>query len=197
MNHLSVSDAAPHELAAELLRRILPESQHKAMQGESMAKTPERMVKALAELLDGYDIDLGDIMTTFPSENEGMRNPMIVVRDVEFASMCEHHVLPFNGTVDVVYVPSDRIVGLSKIPRIVRAFSRRLQVQERLTSQVADALAPLRPAGVMVVCKGRHTCCSMRGAESNTLMITSAMRGVFETDAMARAEAMSLLGQKG
>ncbi len=192
-----IQDIESNDLAAELLRRILPASEHDKLDGESMRRTPERMVSALSDLVEGYDLNLAELLTSFPSEAPvGQQSPIVVVRGIAYASLCEHHILPFTGTVSLAYIPSARIVGLSKIPRLVRAYSRRLQVQERLTNQLADSLASLDPVGVMVVAHGRHTCCSIRGAESDAVMVTSAVRGVFATDAMARAEAMGLLGER-
>ena len=192
--------AEASDLAAALLRRVLPDEEHASLAGESLSRTPDRMVKALADLLDGYGADIPAMLTSFPSErpSDGAHEqPIVIVRGIGFASLCEHHVLPFTGAASVAYVPRDRIVGLSKIPRVVRAYSRRLQVQERLTNQIADALAPLDPIGVMVVVRGRHTCCAIRGAESDVEMVTSAVRGCFRSDASARAEALMLLGEHG
>lgn len=183
----------PHsvsELHAEGLLRALLGSQRTALlDAPGMLETPGRMARALAELLDGYDAEVD--LTSFDVEGEP---GIVVVRDIHYSSLCEHHVLPFSGTASVAYIPTKKIIGLSKIPRLVRAFSRRLQVQERLTSQLADSLAPLEPAGVAVVVRGQHTCCSMRGAEADALMVTSAVRGVFMHEADARAEVMALLG---
>lgn len=197
---MSVSDRSDVDLARELLTRILgPERARTLLEAEGMEETPARMVKALRELTIGYDdpiAKLGAKLTTFPADNpdEPKRNPIVVVRGIEYESLCEHHVLPFMGTAAVAYVPTKRIIGLSKIPRLVDAYARRLQVQERLTKQIADSLGPLEPLGVAVVLTGRHTCCSMRGAKRDAEMVTSAVRGVFEDDAMARAEVMALLG---
>jgi GTP cyclohydrolase IA len=120
---------------------------------------------------------------------------MVAVRDLPFASVCEHHVLPFTGSASVVYIPTSRIIGLSKVPRILRAVSRRLQVQERIGEEVAEVLmhSELRARGVMVVIRARHTCMALRGVESPGEMVTSCIRGVFATDAAARAEAMELI----
>ena len=159
---------------------------------EGMEKTPERMVAGMMELLSGYEVDPAKYLITFPAGDDP---GMVAVRDMPFASVCEHHVLPFTGAISVVYLPHTRIIGLSKIPRIVRAVSRRLQVQERIGIQVARTLtlAPLAARGVLVHIRGRHTCMALRGIESSGEMITSTLRGVFQSDPAARAEALSLL----
>lgn len=165
------------------------------------AETPGRFVRALQELTSGYAIkDPVEILKTFPVEG-GHADPspshdggLVMVKDIPFASLCEHHVLPFTGTVAVAYIPSDRIVGLSKIPRLIRAYTRRLQVQERIGQQVGDAIQDaLNPLGVMVVVRGRHTCMAIRGVETPGEMITSYVLGVFRKDPAARSEALSLL----
>lgn len=155
--------------------------------------TPSRFVKALDEFTSGYGADLGTILKCFPLE-EAKDAGIVAVRGIPFASLCEHHVLPFTGTVAVVYLPNDRIVGLSKIPRLVRAVTRRLQVQERIGTTIADALVEhVGALGAMVIIRGRHTCMALRGIESPGEMVTSVVRGVFRTDATARAEAMALI----
>ncbi len=184
-------------LMREVLRRVLaghgtPEAA-KALDREGMESTPLRMLKALRELTDGYAVeDPSTLLTDFPPEGD----QIVVVRDIEFSSLCEHHVLPFTGTVSVAYLPTKRIVGLSKIPRIIRAYSRRLQVQERLTVQIAKALERLEPEGVAVIVRGVHQCCSLRGAERRAEMVTSHLVGVFRDDPQARAEVLDLLGAK-
>jgi GTP cyclohydrolase I len=155
-------------------------------------QTPARMARALDELLGGY-LD-APTLRTFPLAGDP---GIVVVRDIPFASMCEHHVLPFAGTATVAYLPNMSIVGLSKIPRLVRALSRRLQTQERLGMQIADALESatnLGPLGVAVVLRARHSCMGLRGAECPGEMQTSCMRGVFRRDSTARAEVLALMG---
>lgn len=184
----------PVEAAARLLLgSLVPDDQ---MADPGLAKTPARLVRALREMTSGYDVDLGEILaTTFES---GGYDQIVAVRDVPFASLCEHHVLPFTGRVSVAYLPRMRVVGLSKIPRLVRALSRRLQIQERLTREIAGALeAHLLPLGVVVVVRGVHTCMTIRGAEAAGEMVTSDVRGLFREDAAARAEAFALLGEGG
>jgi len=177
-------------LAEVLLRSILGDEVADSVLGrEGMASTPERMAKALRELTSGYGVDVSRLLTTFPADGA---DEAIVIRDVPFSSLCEHHILPFRGVVSVAYLPTDRIVGLSKVPRIIRALSRRLQVQERLTMQIADALEPLKPRGVAVLVRGVHECAELRGVETRAEMVTSVMRGAFKDDARARAEVLAL-----
>lgn len=159
-------------------------------------ETPVRMAKALLELTCGYGEDLGKLLKTF--EGVADDNGIVCVRNMPFASLCEHHVLPFTGTITVAYLPSDRIVGLSKIPRLVRAVTRRLQVQERIGAQIADAfMEHVKARGVMVVIKSSHTCMTLRGVECPGEMVTSTIRGVFanESEHAARAEVLSLISK--
>ncbi|HEX5724437.1 MAG TPA: GTP cyclohydrolase I FolE [Longimicrobiaceae bacterium] len=159
---------------------------------EGLARTPERVRKALDWLTQGYRLEVeevvGDALFEEPHEE------MILVRDIEMYSLCEHHLLPFFGKVHVAYVPDGKIVGLSKLPRIVEVYARRLQVQERLTEQVADAVQRLlRPRGVGVVIEAEHLCMMMRGVEKqNSRTITSALRGVFRDCPMTRGEFLRL-----
>jgi GTP cyclohydrolase I len=158
-----------------------------------LAKTPERVEKAWRWMTRGYDLrvedEVGDAVFEESHEN------MILVRDIELYSMCEHHMLPFFGRAHIAYLPKGRIVGLSKIPRVVEVFARRLQVQERLTDQVADALMEvLEPHGVGVVIEASHLCMMMRGVEKqNSRTVTSALRGVFREDEKTRAEFLRLV----
>lgn len=160
---------------------------------EGLQRTPLRVAKALDFLTSGYTTSLDEVVNDAIFDAEGA-SEMVVVRDVEYYSMCEHHMLPFFGTATVAYLPKGKIIGLSKIARIVDVFARRLQVQERLTNQVADAMIEtLDPHGVGVVMEGKHLCMMMRGVqkqESN--MVTSAMRGTFRSDARTRAEFLAL-----
>ena len=159
---------------------------------EGLLKTPQRVANALAWLTRGYELDaravIGDAL--FEETHESM----VMVRDIELYSMCEHHMLPFFGRAHIAYIPDGRIVGLSKLPRIVDVFARRLQVQERLTEQVAEALSTiLRPRGVGVVIEAQHLCMMMRGVEKqNSRTITSALRGSFRSDPKTREEFLSL-----
>ena len=155
---------------------------------EGLERTPERVARMYDELLAGYRVD------PFALINEALfdieYDQMVIVRDIEFYSMCEHHMLPFIGRAHVAYVPEKKVIGLSKIPRVVDLFARRLQVQERLTRQVADFLeAALHPQGVGVVVEGLHMCSMMRGVKkANARMVTSAMVGTFKTNEATRQE---------
>lgn len=160
---------------------------------EGLQRTPLRVAKAMDFLTSGYTTSLEDVVNDAIFDAEGA-SEMVVVRDVEYYSMCEHHMLPFFGKATVAYLPKGKIIGLSKIARIVDVYARRLQVQERLTNQVADAMTGiLDPHGVGVVMEGKHLCMMMRGVqkqESN--MVTSAMRGTFQSDARTRSEFLDL-----
>jgi len=166
---------------------------------EGLLRTPNRVAEAMRWLTRGYETCVDDVVNgaVFEEAHESM----IVVRDIEIYSMCEHHMLPFFGRAHVAYVPDGRIIGLSKVPRIVDVFARRLQVQERLTDQVADAIMrALRPHGVGVVIEAFHLCMMMRGVEKqNSKTVTSAVRGVFREDFKTRDEFLRLVhgGQHG
>jgi GTP cyclohydrolase I len=159
---------------------------------EGLVKTPERVAKAMEFFTQGYAMSLADVVgeALFDEEHENM----VMVRDIELYSLCEHHLLPFFGKAHVAYIPNKRIVGLSKLPRIVDMFARRLQVQERLTEQVAHAIEEvLEPRGVGVVIEAFHMCMMMRGVEKqNSRTITSALRGVFRDDGKTRDEFLRL-----
>jgi GTP cyclohydrolase IA len=159
---------------------------------EGLLRTPERVAKSLGWLTHGYQLEPADVIGDAIFEEEHQN--MVLVRDIEMYSLCEHHMLPFFGKVHIAYIPNGRIVGLSKLPRLVEVFARRLQVQERLTEQVADALEQvLQPRAVGVVVEAVHLCMMMRGVEKqNSKTITSALRGEFRTCPMARAEFLGL-----
>jgi GTP cyclohydrolase I len=184
------------ENMAALVRRQL-ELLGEDPERDGLAKTPERVARSLAWLTRGYALDaksvIGDAL--FDVDSEGM----VMVRDIELYSLCEHHLLPFFGKAHVAYIPHKRIVGLSKLPRVVDMFARRLQVQERLTEQVAKAIEEvLRPRGVGVVIEAYHMCMMMRGVEKqNSRTITSALRGVFRDDARTREEFLALAHASG
>lgn len=159
---------------------------------EGLVKTPERVAKAMAWLTRGYEMDVAEVVgdAVFEEEHESM----VMVRDIELYSMCEHHMLPFFGKAHIAYIPQGRIVGLSKLPRIVEVFARRLQVQERLTEQIAQAIQDvLQPEGVGVVIECEHLCMMMRGVEKqNSKTITSALKGSFKNDPATRDEFLRL-----
>ena len=163
---------------------------------EGLIKTPLRVSKAWDFFSKGYKEDL-DVIINDAIFEENARD-MVIVRDVEFFSLCEHHLIPFFGKAHVGYIPNGKVIGLSKIPRIIDMFSRRLQVQERLTHQIADAInSVLDPKGVSVVMEGRHMCMQMRGVEKqNSFTSTSAMSGQFRKSAETRSEFLSIISRR-
>ncbi|MBU1098409.1 MAG: GTP cyclohydrolase I FolE [Ignavibacteriae bacterium HGW-Ignavibacteriae-2] len=163
---------------------------------EGLQKTPERVAKAYQFLTQGYQKNIDEILNGAIFKEE--YDEMVIVKDIDFYSMCEHHLLPFYGKVHVAYIPNGKIVGLSKIPRIVDAFARRLQIQERMTRQIADVIDEyLSPIGVGVVVEGYHMCMMMRGVEKqNSITTTSAMLGVFNNEASTRSEFLNLTSYK-
>jgi len=158
-----------------------------------LVKTPERVAKALAFMTQGYHTDIDQLLNRalFPIEYD----EMVIVKDIDFFSLCEHHLLPFYGRVHVGYLPNKKVVGLSKIPRIVDTFARRLQVQERLTVQIAETLkSKLNAHGVGVVVEARHLCMMMRGVEKqNTIAVSSSMLGAFRSQPQTRLEFLKLI----
>ena len=160
---------------------------------DGLLKTPERVAKSLTWLTRGYDLEVEDVIGDAVFEEA--HSSMVMVRDIEMYSMCEHHMLPFFGKVHIAYIPNGKIVGLSKLPRVVEIFARRLQVQERLTEQIASAIQEaLQPQGVGVVIEAAHLCMMMRGVEKqNSKTITSAMKGVFLDDLRTRDEFLRLV----
>ncbi|MBK9318768.1 MAG: GTP cyclohydrolase I FolE [Bacteroidetes bacterium] len=159
---------------------------------EGLLKTPERVAKALQFLTHGYDLDPVAILNSAKFKEDYKQ--MVIVKDIELYSLCEHHMLPFFGKAHVAYIPNNYIVGLSKIPRVVDAFSRRLQVQERLTTEIRDCIEDtLKPLGVAVVIEAQHLCMQMRGVQKqNSVTTTSAFTGEFEND-KTRSEFISLI----
>lgn len=160
---------------------------------EGLLSTPKRVEKALTFLTSGYSTDVdatlnGALFTVDYSE-------MVIVKDIDFYSLCEHHLLPFFGKVHVAYIPSNRVIGLSKIPRLVDIFARRLQIQERMTSQIAETIKEkISPLGVAVVVEATHLCMSMRGVEKqNSFAVTSSMLGAFRSSARTRMEFLELI----
>ncbi len=162
---------------------------------EGLVKTPERIAKAMQFLTHGYDLDGAEILKGAMFKED--HSQMVIVKDIEIYSMCEHHMLPFIGKAHVAYIPNGWIVGLSKIPRVVDAFSRRLQVQERLTDQIKSCIqSTLNPLGVAVVIEASHLCMQMRGIQKqNSVTTTSAFTGAFESDS-TRKEFIQLLSAK-
>jgi GTP cyclohydrolase I len=164
---------------------------------EGLLETPRRVEQSLRFLTSGYRADIDALINgalfTVPY------NEMVIVRDIELYSLCEHHLLPFFGKCHIAYIPDGRVIGLSKVPRIVDAFARRLQVQERLTLQIADTIEQkIAPLGVAVVIEATHLCMAMRGVEKqNSVTVTSAMRGAFHHDPRTRAEFLELIHYRG
>ena len=163
---------------------------------EGLERTPLRVAKALDFLTSGYSIKVEDVVRDALFEDDC--EEMVIVRDIEFYSLCEHHMLPFFGKAHVGYLPKGRIIGLSKIARVIDVFARRLQVQERLTNEIANTLYEgLKPLGVMVVIEAEHTCMTLRGVKKpGALTITSTVLGGFRKDPRTRAEAMALIKGK-
>ncbi len=160
---------------------------------EGLLSTPKRVAKAYEYLTSGYRKDIDEVLNNAIFNEK--YNEMVIVKDIDFYSLCEHHLLPFFGKVHVAYIPDGKIVGLSKIPRIVEVFARRLQVQERMTQQIADTIEKyLNPRGVAVVVEGLHMCMMMRGVEKqNSIATTSAVHGEFHNDSKTRMEFFDLL----
>jgi len=189
MNHrVDVQLDRMEVLIYELLKEI-GEDPHR----EGLLKTPERVARAWHFLTRGYEQDIGTVINGAVFEEK--YNEMVMVKNIDFFSICEHHLLPFYGKAHIAYIPDGKIIGLSKLPRIVEVFSRRLQVQERLTQQIAETLNEiLEPAGVAVVMEAKHLCMIMRGVEKlNSIATTSAMVGVFRENERTRQEFLSLI----
>lgn len=179
---------AMQELVRQLLRELGEEPER-----EGLLDTPKRVSKALRFLTSGYQADIDEVINNALFTVD--YSEMVIVKDVDFYSLCEHHLLPFFGKCHIAYIPSNKVIGLSKIPRIVDVFSRRLQVQERLTNQIADTIRDkISPLGVAVVVEATHLCMSMRGVEKqNSFAVTSAMLGAFRDNARTRMEFLELI----
>ena len=160
---------------------------------EGLRDTPKRVVKALKFLTSGYDANIDEVLNNALFAVD--YSEMVIVKDIDFYSLCEHHLLPFFGKCHVAYIPNGRIIGLSKIPRLVDMYARRLQVQERLTTQIAETInQKIKPRGVAVVIEAQHLCMIMRGVEKqNSVAVTSAMLGAFRNDARTRSEFLNLI----
>lgn len=179
------------ELIRELLQRLGENPER-----EGLAKTPKRVIASLKYLTHGYRQDVKKVLNQAIFEEN--YDEMVVLRDIDLFSLCEHHLLPFYGKAHVAYIPHGRIIGLSKIPRVVEIFARRLQVQERLTSQIAECLMnALNPRGVGVVIEALHLCMAMRGVEKrDAYCVTSTMLGSFRESERVRGEFLSLIGRR-
>jgi GTP cyclohydrolase I len=186
---MAANDLEQHVRA--LLRALDPEPER-----EGLAKTPTRVARALTFLTKGHDEDPRAVINGALFSEES--SEMIVLKDIDFYSLCEHHILPFFGKAHVAYLPNGQIVGISKLARLVEVFARRLQVQERMTNQIAQTIAEqLRPLGVAVVLEAEHLCMRMRGVEKqNSTVLTSAMLGVFRDQQTTRQEFMNLIGRR-
>jgi GTP cyclohydrolase IA len=183
-------------IVEDLIRRLLAELGEDPSR-EGLVRTPQRVDRALKFLTSGYTADVdailnGALFTVDYSE-------MVIVKDIDFYSLCEHHLLPFFGKCHVAYIPRRHVIGLSKIPRLVDVFARRLQIQERMTNQIAQTvLEKINPLGVAVVCEATHLCMSMRGVEKqNSFAVTSAMLGAFRDNSRTRMEFLELIKHKG
>jgi GTP cyclohydrolase I len=176
----------------DLIRQLLAELGEDPTR-EGLQLTPKRVEKSLAFLTSGYQADIDRVL------NDALftvdYNEMVIVKDIDFYSLCEHHMLPFFGKCHIAYIPNTRVIGLSKIPRLVDVFARRLQIQERMTNQIAQTIREkIDPLGVAVVCEGTHLCMSMRGVEKqNSFAVTSAMLGAFHDHARTRMEFLELI----
>ena len=176
----------------DLIRQLLAELGEDPTR-EGLVRTPKRVEKSLAFLTSGYRANIDEVL------NDALftvdYNEMVIVKDIDFYSLCEHHLLPFFGKCHIAYIPKTRVIGLSKIPRLVDVFARRLQIQERMTNQIAETIREkIDPLGVAVVCEGTHLCMSMRGVEKqNSFAVTSAMLGAFRDNSRTRMEFLELL----
>jgi len=180
----------------DLIRTLLSELGEDPRR-EGLRDTPKRVEKALKFLTSGYQADIDQVLNNALFTVD--YSEMVIVKDIDFYSLCEHHLLPFFGKFHVAYVPSTKVIGLSKIPRLVDVFARRLQVQERLTNQIADTIQEkIHPLGVAVVMEATHLCMAMRGVEKqNSVAVTSAMNGAFRNNARTRLEFLELVKIRG
>lgn len=185
-----------NKIVENLIKNLLSEIGEKSGR-EGLLRTPKRVAESYNFLTAGYRMKIEDVMNEAVYKEK--YDEMVLVKNIDFYSLCEHHILPFYGKVHVAYIPNGKIIGLSKIPRIVEVFSRRLQVQERMTQEIADTLNHyLHPQGVAVVSEAFHMCMMMRGVEKqNSSATASAMHGVFKEDARTRSEFLTFIGNSG
>jgi GTP cyclohydrolase I len=188
----SLDNVSAQDLYRELLVRIGEDPTR-----DGLVRTPERMEKSMQFLTRGYAMKVTDVLHEALFDVD--YDEMVIVKDIEFFSMCEHHLLPFFGKAHIAYVPNGKVIGLSKIPRLVDIFARRLQVQERLTTQIGEAITDaIHPQGVAVILEAQHLCMMMRGVEKqHSSTVTSAMLGVFKTQLQTRNEFLSLVRRQG
>jgi GTP cyclohydrolase IA len=189
---ITATSLTTQELYREILLRVGEDPTR-----DGLVDTPERMEKSMAFLTRGYTMDVNAVLHEALFDVD--YDEMVIVKDIEFFSMCEHHLLPFFGKAHIAYVPNGKVIGLSKIPRVVDVFARRLQVQERLTTEIADAISgAINPQGVAVIMEAQHLCMMMRGVEKqHSATVTSAMLGVFKTQVQTRNEFLSLVRRNG
>ena len=187
-----LDSVSTQDLYRELLLRIGEDPTR-----DGLVRTPERMEKSMEFLTRGYTMDVTEVLHDALFDVD--YDEMVIVKDIEFFSQCEHHLLPFFGKAHIAYVPNGKVIGLSKIPRLVDVFSRRLQVQERLTRQIGEAITDaIHPQGVAVILEAQHLCMMMRGVEKqHSSTVTSAMLGVFKTQLQTRNEFLSLVRRQG
>src|SRR5678810_438351 len=180
----------------DLIRQLLTELGEDPDR-EGLLRTPLRVAKAMKFLTSGYDADIDQVLNNALFSVD--YSEMVIVRDIDFYSLCEHHLLPFFGKCHVAYIPKTKVIGLSKIPRLVDVFARRLQIQERMTNQIAETIREkIDPLGVAVVCEGTHLCMSMRGVEKqNSFAVTSAMLGAFRDSARTRLSLIHIIRHRG
>ncbi len=192
LDHTTLSSASTEDLYRELLLRIGEDPTR-----DGLLRTPERMEKSMKFLTRGYEMNVTEVLHNALFDVD--YDEMVIVKDIEFFSMCEHHLLPFFGKAHIAYVPNGKVIGLSKIARLVDVFARRLQVQERLTREIADSIEQaINPQGVAVILEAQHLCMMMRGVEKqHSSTVTSAMLGVFKSQLQTRNEFLSLVRRNG
>jgi GTP cyclohydrolase I len=192
LHESSLESASTQDLYREMIRRIGEDPER-----DGLLRTPERMEKSMAFLTKGYNQTVSQVLHEALFDVD--YDEMVIVKDIEFFSLCEHHLLPFFGKAHVAYVPNGKVIGLSKTARLVDVFARRLQVQERLTRQISDAIEEaIHPQGVAVILEAQHLCMMMRGVEKqHSHTVTSAMLGVFKTQMQTRNEFLSLVRRSG